>query len=113
MEDQKRSYVRTDLDQKLTLTIINDGTQRDLPPFDVEIKDVSLGGIGFYSENQLMVGEIFEGVLTIWTKQKINMVLKIVRIALEEEGYSYGSIYVGMGANDAEAIEIYQMLAKK
>lgn len=111
--DEKRQSKRMGLDYTLTLSIIKSEFSRDLPPFDVEITDVSFGGLGFASDEQLMVGEIFKGVLKIWTKQKMEVILKIVRSCLEEEGYSYGCIFVGMNNTDSLGIKIYEMLNKK
>lgn len=110
MADEKRRNLRSNLKATLTLDIVKAANQREMESFEVEITDVSEGGIGFYTENQLMIGEIFYGVLTIWTKQKIDVVLKIVRSAVEEDGYSYGSIFVGLQNNDQIGIRIYQLI---
>lgn len=113
MSEEKRMHKRTDLNTKLTLSIIKHVNGRDLEPFEVEITDVSTTGIGFKTDNQLMIGEMFNGELKIWTKQRMPVVLKIVRSAIEEEGYSYGSIFVGLQNNDSNSIFIYQLLNEK
>lgn len=113
MSDEKRLSKRTDLKYTFTLSGVKSEFSRDLPPFEVEITDVSTTGIGFTSDVQLMVGEIVKGELKIWTKHKMEVVLKIVRNAVEEDGYSYGSIFVGLQQNDQLGIQIYQMFNDK
>lgn len=113
MADEKRRLKRTDLKYKVVLTIIKSEYGRDLDPFEVQVTDVSSGGIGFRSEEQLMIGETFAGRLELWTKEKIDVVIKIVRSAVEEEGYSYGSIFVGASNLDTLGIEIYQIINDK
>lgn len=107
--NEKRLYKRSDLKNKLRLELISSEHGRSFPAFDVDIIDVSSEGIGFHSEEQLMIGEVFYGDLELWTKQKIKVVFKIVRCSVEEEGYNYGCTFVGMGA-DKLSIKIYQML---
>lgn len=106
--DKRRSF-RSSIDATLTLEIIDNGTQRDMEPFSVTILDVSETGIGFCTEKQLMVGELFKGTLTLWTKEKINFVIKIVRCKVETDDYSYGGIFVGASGASTSAIKIYQM----
>lgn len=106
--DKRRSF-RSSLDATLTLEAIDNGTQRAMEPFPVTIMDVSETGIGFCAENQLMIGELFKGTLTLWTKEKINFVIKIVRCKVEKEDYSYGGIFVGATGSDTSGIKIYQL----
>lgn len=113
MGDDKRLNIRSDLNVKLVLEIIDNGVQRPMDPFEVTITDVSIGGIGFTSDNQLMIGEIFKGNLTLWTKQKFDFVAKIVRCKVEREGYSYGCTFVGMSDSESVGIRIYQMFNEK
>ena len=109
MDNEKRTDNRTGLQVRATLKIIQTENGRNLPPFDVEITDVSVSGIGFKSEHQLMIGEMLHGEISLWTKQKMEVIIKIVRAALEEEGYSYGSLFVGAQCNDSNRIKIYQL----
>ncbi len=109
MENEKRSENRTGLKSKAILKIIQMENGRNLPPIEVEITDISPAGIGFKTEHQLMIGEMFQGEISLWTKQKMEVVIKIVRSALEKEGYSYGSLFVGAQCNDSNRIKIYQL----
>lgn len=108
--DEKRKNRRSDLNNKLRLEIIGAENGRKFPAFDVDIIDVSSNGIGFHTDEQLMIGEMFNGELELWTKQKLNVVIKVVRSSVEEEGYNYGCIFIGLQNADSMHIKIYQML---
>ena len=107
--EEKRINRRMDLPATLTLTIIKTEYGRDLPPFDVEITDASISGIGFKCDEQLMIGEMFHGVLKIWTKRKMEITLKVIRSKVEDVGYSYGCTFVGVANADVLGIAIYEM----
>ena len=108
--EEKRLHKRTDLNNKLHLELIETQNGRKLEPFEVNIIDVSSEGIGFRCDEQLMIGEVFNGELELWTKQKIQVILKVIRSSVEETDYSYGCIFVGMRDSDSLHIKIYQML---
>lgn len=110
---ENRRTKRSEIDTKITLKIINTENGRQLDTIQVDVTDVSTEGIGFYSDAQLMIGEMFKATLQIWTKQKAEVIVKVVRSSVEPEGYSYGCIFVGLPENVATNISIYQMLEKK
>lgn len=74
----------------------------------IDILDVSKTGIGFSCKEALRIGEVYEAYLTIWTKEIIHVFLQIVRIELQEDGYGYGAIFIGMPEMDSTRIEVYQ-----
>lgn len=76
----------------------------------VSIVDVSRSGIGFECADHLQIGEIYEGFLTIWTKEVIHALIQIVRIFHKPDGYSYGAVFMGMSDTDAARIETYQII---
>ena len=112
MAEEKRRNTRTDLEGKVILRIINPSAGRDMEPFEVHITDLSKTGVGFRTDQQLMIGEMFKGEIIIWTKQRIDVIIKIVRSAVDEEDYSYGSIFIGLTEDDSNRIGIYQMFNK-
>lgn len=76
---------------------------------EIEISDVSKTGVGFYCQEALTIGAVYEAFLTIWTKEVIHAFIEIVRIVKREEGdYQYGGIFVGMPEIDAKRIEVYE-----
>lgn len=76
----------------------------------IDIVDISKSGIGFECAQPLMIGEVYESYLTIWTKEVLHAFLRIVRIDLKEDGYSYGAVFIGMPEMDSARIEVYQTI---
>ena len=112
MSEEKRRAKRTDLQYRLKLDVIKSAYSRDLPQIEVEVIDASSTGIGFRTEEQLMIGEIFSGTLIIWNKKRMDIALKIIRCQVAKDDYIYGSIFVGMAPADINEIEYYQMIHK-
>ena len=68
--DERRRRKRTDLDAQLKIKR-TDGSS--IAEVSIDVVDVSLTGIGFMCEDELELGVIYEGTLTIWTKEKIKV----------------------------------------
>ena len=69
---------------KLVIKRMDDNSSQDVA---IDIVDVSKTGIGFNCKEQLQIGAIYEGFLTIWTKEVIHSFLQIVRIELKSGGF--------------------------
>lgn len=110
--EEKRIYKRTALDTEVELSLVNgEGNSLKL---QAEIVNVSKDGVGFLAKEQLMIGAIYQARIRLWTGQKIDIILKVVRAKDEGDGsYSYGCIFVGMAGNEAVRILIYQMFNEK
>ena len=103
--DERRRRKRTDLDAHLTIKKINGSS---VVEHEVDVTDVSISGIGFMCADELEQGSIYEGTLTIWTKEKIKVFLDIVRRIDKEDGINYGAHFVGMPDLYKRKIGIYQ-----
>ena len=103
--DERRRRQRTDLDANLKLKR-TDGTK--IEEVEIDVTDVSITGIGFTCKDELEIGVIYEGTLTIWTKEKIKVFLDIVRRHDIEDGYNYGAHFVGMPDLYKRKIGVYQ-----
>ena len=58
-----------------------------------------------------MIGNIFKTKITLWTKQTLDCILKIIRAEAKKDGtFEYGCIFVGMEDREALRILVYQML---
>ena len=108
--DERRRRKRTDLDAHLTIKKL-DGTS--IVEHGIDVTDVSLTGIGFMCADDLEIGSIYEGTLTIWTKEKIKVFLDIVRRSEKEDGINYGAHFVGMPDLYKRKIGIYQMVEEE
>lgn len=108
--DERRGRKRTDLDAHLTIKKLN-GSGTD--EHEVNVTDVSISGIGFMCADELEIGSIYEGTLTIWTKEKIKVFLDIVRRIEKEDGINYGAHFVGMPDLYKRKIGIYQVVEEE
>ena len=103
--DERRRRQRTDLDAQLKIKK-TDGSK--IAEFDIIVTDVSITGIGFTCADELEIGSIYEGTLTIWTKEKIKVFLDIVRRDQKEDTVKYGAHFVGMPDLYKRKIGVYQ-----
>ena len=105
--EEKRRNSRTDLAEKVTLRVLSEeGSDKEI---EVEITDVSETGIGFTCHEQLMIGDCYKGKVVIWTHERMDVILKIVRSAVTGASYEYGAIFVGMESSSSLRIKIYQL----
>ena len=74
----------------------------------INITDVSKGGVGFTCNKALEIGAVYESFLEIWTKEVLHTFLEIVRIEKTDDGYIYGSSFVGLPEMEAQRIATYQ-----
>jgi len=74
----------------------------------VEVVDVSKTGVGFICTEPLTIGAVYEGYLTIWTKEVLHAFLEVVRIEKKEEYFEYGAIFIGMPEMEASRIAVYE-----
>ena len=107
--NEKRMFKRSDLNTKVKLQILTNDRLVENTEFYVDLVDVSGEGIGFISDRQLLIGECFRGKMTLWTKETLEVIIKIVRSEEAEDGFHYGGIFVGLNVSDAIRIKIYQL----
>ncbi|MBQ7077634.1 MAG: PilZ domain-containing protein [Lachnospiraceae bacterium] len=108
--EERRRHKRLDLNVSVQLERLDDGGITTLKFVKVNVTDLSKSGIGFSCPIKLEPGTFYDMRLQIWTKEIINAVIEIVRVAGEdEEDYHYGASFIGMTDTDALKIEIYQI----
>lgn len=103
--DERRKMQRTELSSRLIIKQI-DGNE--VGEVAIEVTDISKTGVGFSCTQPLSIGAVYEGFLTIWTKEVLHAFMEIVRIEKKEDMYDYGAIFIGMPEMEANRIEIYQ-----
>lgn len=103
--NERRKTKRTDLSSRLVIKRLGGG---DLEEVAIEVVDISKTGLGFTSTEALTIGAVYEGYLTIWTKEVLHAFLEIVRIEKKEDVFEYGAIFIGMPEMEAARIEVYQ-----
>ncbi|MCR4673772.1 MAG: PilZ domain-containing protein [Lachnospiraceae bacterium] len=109
--DEKRRKRRSELEDKFTLKLVSKAEKGQDPEIEIVVTDVSETGVGFHCEKELLIGDCYMGKITLWTKQTVDVFLKIVRMNKREDGtFDYGSIFFGLEDRESMRIKIYQML---
>lgn len=106
MEERRRSK-RTELRSKVLVKRLDSSNQEEI---GVEVKNVSRTGIGFYCDEILDMGAVYEAYLTIWTKEVIHAFIEIVRIEKEVDTYEYGGLFIGMPEFDLQRIDVFNVV---
>ena len=104
MMEERRKSKRTDLQSRLLVKRLDSGKQEEI---GVDVKNVSKTGIGFYCDEILDMGAVYEAYLTIWTKEVIHAFIEIVRIEKVEDTYEFGGLFIGMPEIDLQRIDVY------
>ena len=108
--EEKRSDRRMSLTARLLIKNMSDPSSK-AEEVEIDVLDVSKTGVGFISDTPLLIGEVYEANLKIWTDEVIHAFLKVVRIEqTKEERYICGTIFIGMPELNAKRIEIYDMV---
>lgn len=107
--DERRKSRRLELNSTLLMKRLDASEPEEI---GIEVTDLSKTGVGFRCDRALTIGAVYEGYLTIWTKQVLHAFMEVVRIEKKEDTFCYGAIFVGMPQIDAERIEIYQSLSE-
>lgn len=105
--EEKRKYRRMDLQSRLLVKRLDSKETKEV---NIEVTDVSKTGVGFKCDEPLTIGALYEGYLTIWTKEVLHAFLEIVRIEKTEDAFIYGAIFVGMPEMDSSRIEVYRIV---
>ena len=105
--DDRRKTKRLDLESKLRVKRLDGSGEEEI---SIEVIDVSKVGLGFTCEKPLQIGAVYEGNLTLWTKETIDAFIEIVRIEKSSNYYIYGAIFIGMPESTTNRIAIYDVI---
>ncbi|MBP5553505.1 MAG: PilZ domain-containing protein [Lachnospiraceae bacterium] len=104
--EEKRHSQRSEMTSKLMIKRLDSDEAGE--EVSINITDVSKGGVGFTCNKALEIGAVYESFLEIWTKEVLHTFLEIVRIEKTDDGYIYGSSFVGLPEMEAQRIATYQ-----
>lgn len=105
---ERRNSKRTELKSRLIVKRVDLDSQEEI---DVEVMNVSRTGIGFYCDELLDIGAVYEAYLTIWTKEIIHAFIEIVRIEKKPDTFEYGGLFIGMPEIDLQRIDVYNVVS--
>lgn len=111
---EKRKNKRLELKVELQMERLDQGDGVTLIKYAlVNVIDLSKGGIGFESGQDLSLNSYYNAKIEIWTKEVIDAVINIIRKQENEDGsFNYGGEFIGMTDAEALKIDIYQMFSE-
>ena len=78
---------------------------------DVDVINISKGGIAFKSDCKFELNTYYLTVITLDNKERIEAVVEIIRMEnLGEAETTYGCRFVGISEEDQFRIEVYQLV---
>lgn len=116
MPEERRKSNRMDIDVTISLHSVvggklNVGNENEA--IKVELVNISRGGIGFRTEQKLMLNTYYDTTIVLWTKEKFETVIEIVRMEnYGEEKTLYGCRFIGLMPSDQLKIQIYEMITE-
>ncbi|SEP61346.1 PilZ domain-containing protein [Lachnospiraceae bacterium RM5] len=115
MTQERRKANRMIIDVKIKLNSVRnnkDVTNLKQEEFEVEAVNLSKDGLAFESEEKLELNTFYDTTVSLWTKEKFQSVIEIVRIekASDENKKLYGCRFVGIMPADQLKIQIFEML---
>ena len=106
--DDRRKTKRLDLESMLRVKRLDGSGEEE--EVSIDVIDISKVWIGFTCEQALQIGAVYEGSLTLWTKEVIDAFIEIVRIEKSASYYIYGGIFIGMPESTTNRIAIYDVI---
>lgn len=81
--------------------------------FDVDVVNISKGGIAFESSEKLALNTFYDTTIVLWTKETFQTVIEIVRMEnYGAEKTLYGCRFIGIMPSDQLKIQIYEMISE-
>lgn len=110
--NEKRSARRMDISVKIKLNELYN-SKSDIArkeEIEVDVFNISKYGMGFRTKENLSVDSFYDAKMILWTKEKIDTIIEIVRKEEKNDGsILYGCKFIGMVAADLIKIQIYEM----
>lgn len=116
MTQERRRANRMDINVSIKLSSVRnkgnlDGLKNDA--FEVEVVNLSKDGLAFKSSEKLELNTYYDTTVLLWTKEKFQTVIEIVRMEnYGEEQTLYGCRFIGIMPSDQLKIQIYEMVSE-
>lgn len=107
--EEKRRHKRLELDVSIELERLDEDGITIVKYSHVDVVDISRSGIGFKTIQKLEPDMEYLTRIQIWTKEVIDVAVRVVHMSETEDGYRYGGVFVGLTDTDALKIDIYQI----
>lgn len=107
---EKRKHNRVVMNTTISAKAVGEkGLVSENDFFDIDIFDISVGGIGFHSSRLLPLNSFYDANIVLLNGEKFNCVIKIVR-GFGSNIYTYGAEFVSLSPTDSYRLELYSMI---
>lgn len=114
---EKRRAKRMDIDVRIKLNLIKntkDVSRLKKEEFEVDLVNVSEGGIAFRTAEELMLNTFYDTHMVLWDKEEFDTVVEIVRMEnTGEEKTLYGCRFIGIQSADQLKITIHELIEER
>lgn len=115
MTQERRRSNRLDINAIIQLNSVRNKRNVDAlnkDAFEVEVVNISKDGLAFKSPEKLELNTYYDTSITLWTKEKFQTVIEIIRMEnYGEEQTLYGCRFIGIMPSDQLKIQIYEMVS--
>lgn len=114
MQERRRSN-RMKIDVSIKLNSVKNGDadikHLNKEAITVDLVNLSKDGLAFTSEEKLELNTFYDTSIVLWTKEKFDSVIEIVRMENMGNGPTlYGCRFIGIMPSDQLKIQIYEMV---
>ncbi|MCI9138903.1 PilZ domain-containing protein [bacterium 1XD42-8] len=107
MSEERRRSKRLELDGNIKLHRLDGQPSDSGDTVSIKIVDLSKMGLGFNCSEQLENKSIWDTEVVLWTKEVLQVVIRIVRVKEDGDQFFYGAEFLGMSEGDQARIDIY------
>ncbi len=112
--EEKRKYKRMDINVKIKLNEIKntkDVSMLNKEYMEVDLVNVSRGGIAFRSSEELILNTFYDVKLILRNNDKLDAIVEIIRMENKgDEQTLYGCRYIGMMPRDSLRIQVQELI---
>lgn len=105
-----------DIDVKIKLSTVRNKNVANVisdKEISVEVVNLSKDGLAFVSEEKFELNTYYDTVVLLWTKEKVQTVIEVVRQEKHSDGRTlYGCRFIGIMPADQLKIQIYEMVSE-
>ncbi len=104
-----------DIDVRIKLSTVDNNSANVISDreIDVDVVNLSKDGLAFVSDEKFELNTYYDTEVLLWTKEKIQTVLEVVRTETHEDGRTlFGCRFIGIMPVDQLKIQIYEMVSE-
>lgn len=103
---EKRKHKRVVMETNITAKEISVNNYGNNEPLNIDIFDISMGGIGFHADRLLALDSFYDAKIKLLNGETFSTLIKVVR-GFGSDTYTYGAEFVNLSPADAYRIELY------